>query len=86
MGTRKITLFEYHSHDGRIDLFSSSPAEDEIETEEASAGSSGGTRAIEAIIGLLFLVAVGMAIRYLRKGESDAIGDSQQVSVTEFEE
>lgn len=86
MGSWKITFFEYHSHDGHLDLFSSTGDDESEESAEAGEEEAGGSRAMEAVIGLVLLVAIGMAIRYVRSDDTSLEEESHPVSVTEYEE
>lgn len=83
MGERKITLFEYHSHDGGIELFSQR-GNREGDAEPAT-GGTGPNAGVAVMIGLAFLVIAGAVFRYMQRRRKEANGDFHQVEVTEFE-
>ena len=68
MGNWKITLFEYHSNGGQIDLFSGDSTESETDDQDDESGGRG----IGAIlVGVVFLVAIGVVVQRMRNRDDE---------------
>lgn len=81
MGEWNLTILEYHGH-GKVDILSSNR---EPDPQPEPTENEGDNRWIAGLIGVAFLIAVAIGIRYWSQRSSDD-SDFEQVTVTEYED